>query len=65
LVGTGGFSGWMLHTYKRIRFLLIVGVVLALVLWYFNSVLFYNVVYSGVDFASATGSVVKDFVGGF
>ena len=62
---SGGFSAWMLHTYRRIRFTLIVMFVLGIILWYFNSILFYDVVDGIINGATFTGHMVVDFVGGF
>tara|TARA_Y100000310_G_C20678717_1_gene814603 strand:+ start:349 stop:549 length:201 start_codon:yes stop_codon:yes gene_type:complete len=61
----GGVSTWLLHTYRKLRFVIIVGFVLGLVLWYFNSVLFYDVVDGSIETVIYTGNMVKEFVNGF
>tara|TARA_Y100000310_G_C20678717_1_gene814602 strand:+ start:111 stop:299 length:189 start_codon:yes stop_codon:yes gene_type:complete len=60
-----GFSAWLLGTYRKIRYFVIVIVVLSLVLWYFNSVLFYDIAHGAVDGTMATGNIIRDFVTGF
>ena len=60
-----GFSAWILTTYRKLRFVVIVLVILSLILWYFNSVLFYDTIDGATGLVMATGNMVSDFVSGF
>tara|TARA_Y100000310_G_C20532600_1_gene739256 strand:- start:716 stop:916 length:201 start_codon:yes stop_codon:yes gene_type:complete len=60
-----GISGWILHTYRKLRFLAIIFLILGLVLWYFNSVLFYDTIDGMVTGAVTGADMVKEFFNGF
>lgn len=61
----GGISNWLLYTYRKIRFLVIVLLVFGLVLWYFNSVLFYDVIDGTISGTVTAIDMLQEFIDGF